>query len=106
MYLPILLIRITGIQVGHHEIKIVNFADSTTIFLRDITFLNRIQVILKLYEDASRSKINFSKAKPCGLNNIKTELTNQHQWNNNNISLNYLVLILVTLSLITPIGTK
>ena len=57
-------------------------------------------MILKLYEDASSSKINFSKAKPCGLNNIKTELINQHQWNSNNILFNYLVLILVTLSLI------
>ena len=59
-YLPISLIRINGKQIGNREIKIVNFADNTTIFLRDITCLNRIQVILKLYEDASSSKINFS----------------------------------------------
>ena len=44
--------RIKGIQIGDHEIKIVNFADNTTIFLRDITCLNRIQVILKPYENA------------------------------------------------------
>ena len=42
--------RFKGIQIGDHEIKIVNFADNTTIFLRDITCLNRIQVILRLYE--------------------------------------------------------
>ena len=42
--------RINGIQIGDHEIKIVNFIDNTTIFLRDITCLNRIQVILRLYE--------------------------------------------------------
>ena len=42
--------RIKGIQIGDDEIKIVNFTDNTTIFLRDITCLNRIQVILKLYE--------------------------------------------------------
>ena len=59
-YLPISLIRINGEQIGNREIKIVNFADNTTIFLRDITCLNRIQMILKLYEDASSSKINFS----------------------------------------------
>ena len=35
---------------GDHEIKIVNFTDNTIIFLRDITCLNRIQVILRLYE--------------------------------------------------------
>ena len=52
--------RIKGIQIGHHEIKIVNFTDDTTIFLRDITCLNRIQVILKIYEDASSSKIKFT----------------------------------------------
>ena len=42
--------RIKEIPTGYHEIKIVNFTDNTTIFLRDITFLNRIQVILRLYE--------------------------------------------------------
>ena len=45
--------RIKPIEIGDHEIKIVNFADDTTIFLRDITCLDRIQMILKLYEDAS-----------------------------------------------------
>ena len=32
--------RIKGIQIGDHEIKIVNFADNFTIFLREITCLN------------------------------------------------------------------
>ena len=53
---------IKGIQIVDHEIKIVNFADETTIFLTDIACLDRIQVILKLYEDAFNSKINFSKS--------------------------------------------
>ena len=47
--------RIKGIQIGDHDIKIVNFSDNTTIFLRDITCLNRIQVTLKPNEN---SKIN------------------------------------------------
>ena len=47
--------RIEGMQIGDHDIKIVNVADNTTIFLRDITCLNKIQVILKPYENA---KIN------------------------------------------------
>ena len=48
--------RIKGIQIGDYDTKIVNFADDTTIFLRGITcLLNRIQVILKPYENA---KIN------------------------------------------------
>ena len=35
--------RIKGIQIGDHEIKIVNFTNNTTIFLRDITSLNTIK---------------------------------------------------------------
>ena len=42
--------RIKAIHIGDHEIEIVNFTDNTTIFLRDITCLNRIKVILRLYE--------------------------------------------------------
>ena len=41
--------RIKGIQIGDHEIKIVNFAGNTTIYLRYIACLNRIQVALRLY---------------------------------------------------------
>ena len=41
--------RIKGIQIGDHEIKIVNFTDNTTIFLRDITCLNRVKVIFLDY---------------------------------------------------------
>ena len=42
--------RIKGIQIGDHEIRIVNFTDNSIIFLRDITCLNRMQVIFRLYE--------------------------------------------------------
>ena len=75
-YRPISLIRIKRVQIDH-DIKIVNFVDETTIFLRDIICLNRILVILKLYQDASRSKIIFSKAKSYGLEHLKIELINQ-----------------------------
>ena len=53
---------VKGVQIGTHEIKIVNFPDDTTIFLRDIECLTRIQAILNLYEKASSSKINLSKS--------------------------------------------
>ena len=60
-----MLILLTAMKVLKeykcHEIKIVNFVDYITIFLRDIACLNRIQVILKLYEDTSSSKINFCR---------------------------------------------
>ena len=92
-YLSVSLIRIKGIQIGDHEIKIINFADSVIIFLRDVTCLNRIQVILKLYEDTSSSKINFSKAKSCGLEHIKIELINTEKWNSRDFPLKYLELI-------------
>ena len=81
--------RIKGVQIGDHEIKIVNFADDTTIFLRSITCLDRIQVIWKLYEDASRSKINFWKSQASA-----------------KFPLKYLKLTLVTLFSKTPNGTK
>ena len=37
--------RIKGIQIGDHEMKLVNFADEITFFLADITCLNRIYMI-------------------------------------------------------------
>ena len=51
--------RIIGIQIGGHDIKIVNFTHNTTIFLRDITCINRIQVILRLYEKDKLVQRNF-----------------------------------------------
>ena len=57
--------RIKEMQIRGHEIKIVNFTDNTTIFLRDITCLNSIQVILRLYEkDKLVQRQFFQKAKP------------------------------------------
>ena len=81
--------RIKGIQIGDHEIKIIHFADDTTILLRDITCLNRIQAFLKLYEDSSSSKTNFSKSEASA-----------------QFPLKYLELTLVTLFLITTNRTK
>ena len=54
--------KMKGVQIGDHETKLVNFADGITILLGDITCFNRIQVVLKLYEEDSCSKINFSKS--------------------------------------------
>ena len=48
-----------GVQIGDREIKLVSFADDITIFLRDITYLNRIQVIKKGNQEDSSSKMNF-----------------------------------------------
>ena len=54
--------RIKGIQIGDHEIKIVNFADDTTIFLRDFSCFTKTELILELSQKASNSKISFSKS--------------------------------------------
>ena len=48
--------RIKGIEIGDYDIKTVNLADNNTIFFRDITCLNRIQVILKPYENKCKNK--------------------------------------------------
>ena len=54
--------RVKDIQIGDHEIKIVNFANDTTIFLRDFSCLTKVEWILKLSQKTSSSKINFSKS--------------------------------------------
>ena len=53
---------IKGIQIGHQEIKIINFADDTTIFLRDFSCLTKIELISELSQKASSSIIIFSKS--------------------------------------------
>ena len=49
---------IKGIQIGVHEIKTVNFAYESTIFLRDFSCLN----IIELSQKCSNLKIIFSKS--------------------------------------------
>ena len=56
------LLWIKSIQIEDHEIRIVNFSDDTTLFLRDFSCLTKIDLILELCEKASSSKINFSKS--------------------------------------------
>ena len=104
-YLSISLIKTKGIRIGDHEIKKINFADDTTIFLRDVTCLNWRQIILKLYEVASTSKISF-KSQAHGMEHTKLELINQDKCIGHNFPLKYSGLILVTLSSITQIGRK
>ena len=106
-YLPVLLIMTKGVQIGYHQIPIVNFSGNTTTFLIDIdTWFNKIKVFLKLYEEAWCSTINFSKVELYGQEHIKKELSNQDKCNSQKFSLRYLELILVSLSSTTPIGTK
>ena len=73
------------------------------ISLRDITCLKRIQATLKLYEDASSSKMNFSKTRSFGLEHTNIELINQDKCSG---YLKYFEFILVNLSSMTPIRTK
>ena len=59
--------RIKSIQIADHEIKIVNFADDTIIFLRNVGCLTKKGFILQLCEKASSSKTTFQKARPYDL---------------------------------------
>ena len=68
---PILLIKIKGIQIGDHGIKIISIADNIAILLGDISCRNRIQMTVKLYEDVSSSNINFSETKLYELEHLK-----------------------------------
>ena len=53
--------RIKGIQMGDYEIKIVNIADDTTIFVRDISCLTRIELILNYIKQLLGQKFTFKK---------------------------------------------
>ena len=63
-------------------IHIANFVDNTIIFLQDITCLDRIQKILKLYEDAFNSKIKFSKTQALSAGAYKNRIDGpgQMEW--------------------------
>ena len=81
--------RVKGVQTGDREIKIVKFADDTTIFLRGIGSLSRIQVILNLYEKASSSKINFSKSQALweGIYKNRYDKPENMEWSNFSIKI-------------------
>ena len=87
--------RIKGTQIGDN-----------TIFLRVITCLNRTQVILKLCQDASSSKINFSNNKALWTGAYKNRIDQSRQIKRSQFPLKYLELTLVTLFLITPNRAK
>ena len=66
-------------QIGDHEIKIVNFADDTIISLRDFSYPTKIELILRLCEKTSSSKVTFQKARPYELQHMKMELISQEK---------------------------
>ena len=99
--------RIKGIQIGDYETKIVNFTHNTTIFLRDVTCLNRIQVILRQYEkDKLVQGWSFQKVKPLWGGANKNRIHQPGQLEESQFPLKYLKLILVNIFSITPNGTK
>ena len=99
--------RMKAVQIGDHGIKLVNFADDITIFLEDITCLNRIQVILKLHEEDSKSEINFSKSQALyRLWHIKIKTDKPGQMARSKFPIKLLILILWIILSITSIGIK
>ena len=89
--MPSFYVAIKGVQIDDQEIKIVNFADDTTIFLRYIDSLTRIQTILKLYEKASSSKINLSNSQALWAGGCKNRYNKPKIWNVQTFLLKYLV---------------
>ena len=87
------------------EIKILNFADYTTISSKNITCLIKIQMILKLYEGES-TKTNFSKSQGLWAGTYKNRTDQPGQIKLSKFPLKYLVLTLAALFLITPNRTK
>ena len=71
--------KIKGIQIGDHKIKIVNFADDTTIFLRDFSCLTKTELILELSQKAFSSKISFSKNQTLQSVTYKTSIDKPRQ---------------------------
>ena len=89
--MPSFYVAIKGVQIDDQEIKIVNFADDTTIFLRYIDSLTRIQTILKLYEKASSPKINLSNSQALWAGGCKNRYNKPKIWNVQTFLLKYLV---------------
>ena len=98
--------RIKGIQIWDHEIKIVNFAYDTTIFLQDFSCLTKIELNLKLSQKFSSSKINFQKARPYGVWHMKIELINQNKCPDHNSLSKWWEYIFIILPMITGTGKK
>ena len=54
--------QINGIQMGENEIKVINYADDTTIFLNDLEDAKTLFKILKQFEKLSGLAINRNKS--------------------------------------------
>ena len=53
--------NIKGINIGNEEIKLVQYADDTTLFLKDTRSAEKVFDLLKYFEECSGLKINFEK---------------------------------------------
>ena len=51
--------NIIGIQIGDHEMVVVDFADDTTIFLRNFSFLTKIELVLELCDTTQKMKFSI-----------------------------------------------
>ena len=84
--------RVKEIEIGNQEIKIVNFADDTTIFLRDIDSLIGIQFWNYMKKHLTQ-RWTFLKVKPCGQVVIKKDRINLKKWNGQTFLSKYFVSI-------------
>jgi len=68
-------IAITGVKLGHNEVKISLYADDISLFLKDLNSLIEVKKTLKLFQDISGLKYNCEKTEvlPLGKSLIPNE---------------------------------
>ena len=64
---------IKGIHIGNEEIKLAQFADDTTTFLKDSASLKSLLNTMDLFEKISGLKINLNKTEALGLGPLKNK---------------------------------
>lgn len=76
--------NIHGITINTHEVKLSQYADDTTLFLRDDQSVFESFKTLTLYEHASGAKINLEKCQGLWSGSLKIRSTNllNFQWYN------------------------
>ena len=67
---------IKGIQVHRKEIKLSQYANDTTTFVKDGISLRKLLGLLEHFKECSSFKINSISLKPFGLEMIKTAMSN------------------------------
>ena len=63
--------KLQGIKISGTEIKLAQYADDATIFVRDLTSIDELLESLKRFELSAGLKLNIGKTKGIWLGNFK-----------------------------------